>query len=450
MGKQELFDDDEDSQSSSNSSQVEVRGKKGKVSFDDLNESGKFSINRKFASEYEERERQKELRRAKDILANAPLDEEDEEDSESDESEDDEAVLLSSELDAKIMKTINMLKKKDPKIYDKNTVWFSDEEEEDDEEDEDGNVLSSKKKTFKDVVREQLLKKGEDKEDNESEDDADPNQQRRRDLSKQQLMYNQEQQAIRKAFLEADADNKKKRKKASDDDDEEEADDYFTVRQKTKEELEQEELELRREIEEYEKLAAKEEQQKNNKNEPSHVGSGSGYSNKEVDGDQFLLNFFKKKMWKDSNPTVSSSRQTINKKEDEESVEDEVDEEEFEAAELFEHKYNFRFEQLQEDKEKLDDANDDLLKAISHGVSNDGMQVVGHSRQIAGSLRRADDKRKQQREERKERKEKEKRQKQEELKRLKNLKKQEVREYMKQSEYVETHSDIVFISYKSD
>ncbi|KAK0358059.1 hypothetical protein LTR94_036918, partial [Friedmanniomyces endolithicus] len=54
-----------------------------------------------------------------------------------------------------------MLKKKDPKIYDKNTVWFSDEgeEDDDDEEDEDDNVLSSKKKTFKDVVREQLLKK---------------------------------------------------------------------------------------------------------------------------------------------------------------------------------------------------------------------------------------------------------------------------------------------------
>ena len=54
------------------------------------------------------------------------------------------------------------------------------------------------------------------------------------------------------------------------------------------------------------------------------------------------------------------------------------------------------------------------------------MQVTGHARNVEGSVRRIDEKRKTQREGRKESKEKEKRQKEAELKRLKSLKSQEV------------------------
>lgn len=54
------------------------------------------------------------------------------------------------------------------------------------------------------------------------------------------------------------------------------------------------------------------------------------------------------------------------------------------------------------------------------------MQVTGHARNVEGSVRRIDEKRKNQREGRKESKEKEKRQKEAELKRLKSLKSQEV------------------------
>lgn len=52
---------------------------------------------------------------------------------------------------------------------------------------------------------------------------------------------------------------------------------------------------------------------------------------------------------------------------------------------------------------------------------------MGHARSVEGSLRRVDEKRKDQRESRKAGKEKEKRQKEAELKRLKSLKNQEVR-----------------------
>ena len=55
------------------------------------------------------------------------------------------------------------------------------------------------------------------------------------------------------------------------------------------------------------------------------------------------------------------------------------------------------------------------------------VEVTGHARNIQGSMRRADEKRKTQRESRKERKEKERRKQEAELRRLKNLKRQEVR-----------------------
>ena len=74
--------------------------------------------------------------------------------------------MLSTSLDIEIVKTINAIRKKDPKIYDTNVKFFDDNEEDDDdhEEDEDAdnnsNKKSHKKQTYKDVLRSQLLKDG--------------------------------------------------------------------------------------------------------------------------------------------------------------------------------------------------------------------------------------------------------------------------------------------------
>ena len=79
----------------------------------------------------------------------------------------------------------------------------------------------------------------------------------------------------------------------------------------------------------------------------------------------------------------------------------------------FESKYNFRFEEIED---SLNDANKEegrvRFAMDSTGSSrNSSQQIVGHARSVEGSLRRVDDKRKQQREVKKERKLKERRQK---------------------------------------
>jgi len=74
--------------------------------------------------------------------------------------------LLSTSLDIEIVKTINAIRKKDPKIYDSNIKFFDENEEGDDDDDEDdeennNNIKKShKKQTYKDVLRSQLLKDG--------------------------------------------------------------------------------------------------------------------------------------------------------------------------------------------------------------------------------------------------------------------------------------------------
>ena len=71
---------------------------------------------------------------------------------------------MSTTLDLDIVKTINAIRKKDPRIYDKNVKFFDEDNDDDDDDDDDeknsSDKKSSKKQTFKDVLRSQLLKDG--------------------------------------------------------------------------------------------------------------------------------------------------------------------------------------------------------------------------------------------------------------------------------------------------
>ena len=68
---------------------------------------------------------------------------------------------MSTTLDLDIVKTINAIRKKDPRIYDKNVKFFDEDNDDDDDDDDDdeknSDKKSSKKQTFKDVLRSQLL-----------------------------------------------------------------------------------------------------------------------------------------------------------------------------------------------------------------------------------------------------------------------------------------------------
>ena len=361
---------------------------------EDNNAESRLTINKRFAQQYESRERTKELARAKELLAEA----EDDEESDS-ESEDDDGELVSAEMDIQIVKTINMIRKKDPKIYDKEAMWFNkqieDDDADDDDDSDDGNKSKSKpksKKAYKDVLREQLLEHGADLEegnDGGSKRIMDPK-------DRKTLAYDAEQEEIRRNFL----------KSMNGDDEDDDDDDVLQLKPKSDVDRARDEAELKAALDEMQALGTKEKKEETEKR------------------DAFLLEYISQQKWKsDQFKGVGSFGKDDENDDDNESYEEE--ENELDNVDLFESKYNFRFEELQgrAHNENDGDERNEGLRAV---------QVTGHARNVDNSVRRIDEKRKTQREDRKERKDKERRQKEQELRRLKNLKKQELQSRLAQ------------------
>jgi len=97
------------------------------------------------------------------------------------------------------------------------------------------------------------------------------------------------------------------------------------------------------------------------------------------------------------------------------------EDEEFDAkVDEFESKYNFRFEE------------------------EGGSQILTHSRNVEGSVRRKDNKRQLQRQSRTQRKSEEKLKREEELKRLKNLKKKEIYEKLHKIKEITGNENVGF------
>lgn len=374
----------------------------------------RLKVNAKFADRFEKSERVKDLHRAKELAKRGAFDENEESDSES-ETEDEDAELLSTGLDLKIIQTINSLRKKDPKIYDKTTKFFDPRNSSDsDSDDEDAAPKASKKKKYKDVLREQLL---------ESEaagglgngDGIETATRGVRDTaSRNTLVYDAEQEKIRQAFIKSAGgkDSKKSKKASGNSSDEDDEDDILQVKSKTPQELKAEEAELKMALKEMRELTAKNSKEDQAKAKPASKSKTAILETEEADGgDSFLVNYLEKGLWKEK---ASKSRRKAAESESEEDIEE--DEAELEQMDRFESKYNFRFEELADQQ------------ARNGGAEVSGLtEVTGHARDVQGSMRRVDDKRKTQRESRKERKEKERRQQEAELRRLKNLKRQEVK-----------------------
>ncbi|KAH9101637.1 hypothetical protein LEN26_005906 [Aphanomyces euteiches] len=333
---------------------------KEKAIFDDQAqgdaEDVEIRINEKFAKKYHELKRHEELQNLKHVDLS---DDEDESDSE---TEDEDGDQLTADLDKDISRTLKLIRKKDPSIYDSSISFFEaqDDKDSDDEDDsEDGEKKSKKKKEkkskplyYKDLVRQQVL--AGDVEDSEDSDDELPVQ-----------SYAEEQQELKGAFMKSVA--------AAEDDEEEELDGgLFTKRKKTDEEVDAEE----KAYEEFKEV----------------------HGNEIDNADEFLAKYMKSGAWKERKQIPRYDEIVGN----ENAVDDDEDEEELDKADAFEYAYNFRFEE------------------------EGGGQIQTFSRHIEDSLRRKDDKRKIAREERKARKALERQKKEEELRRLKNLKQAEI------------------------
>ncbi|EEY69052.1 uncharacterized protein PITG_05226 [Phytophthora infestans T30-4] len=116
-----------------------------------------LKVNQKFARAFEERKRKEELAMLEKRGINAG-DDDDESDSE---TEDEDGEELTKELDADISKTLRLIRKRDPAIYDSSIAFFKKVEADSDSEEEEEKKSKKKKGSapvyYKDLVRQQVM-----------------------------------------------------------------------------------------------------------------------------------------------------------------------------------------------------------------------------------------------------------------------------------------------------
>ncbi|KAG6614167.1 Kri1 like protein [Phytophthora cinnamomi] len=91
-------------------------------------------VNQRFAAAFEQRKRQEEL----SALEKRGLNADDDDDESDSETEDEDGEELTRELDADISKTLRLIRKKDPAIYDSSIAFFKATESESDSDSDDG------------------------------------------------------------------------------------------------------------------------------------------------------------------------------------------------------------------------------------------------------------------------------------------------------------------------
>ncbi|KAJ4378987.1 Kinetochore protein Spc24 [Didymella sp. IMI 355093] len=151
-----------------------------------------FKVNEEYARRFEHNKKRAEQHRLEEKYGKGKAfqhEDEDSEDSEEGVEEDDEAELLTEALDEDLMATLNALRSKDPRIYDKDVKFYQDNDE--DGEGEDGPKKEASM-TLRQFHTKNLL---EGRVPGEDEDDAPPR------------TYAQEQEEIRKSLVNAAADD---------------------------------------------------------------------------------------------------------------------------------------------------------------------------------------------------------------------------------------------------
>ena len=289
------------------------------------------------------------------------------------------------------------MRNKDDSIYKKDTKFFK--EAQTASSDSEGDVAKKRKpKTYKDMVREEILEKMEKGEDAGSDGDdekvGDILRSRQNNDKMEKLEYDEEQKKLRAEFMKGDSDSN-------------DEDDDWLVKKKGNN-VPDGEVEKER-LNQIEALAKTSESNGLKLKDPK---------GEVEDGDKFLLDFIKNKRWVDQhefsdNEVEAPTKPRIIDNEDDDNDSD-ASLEDIERTDAFESKYNFRFEEANEN-------------------SGAALSVVGYSRSsLSDTIRRKDESRKLKREQRKDRKASERKTKEERLKRLKNAKKDELEGRIKQ------------------
>ncbi|KAL1989318.1 hypothetical protein VTN96DRAFT_80 [Rasamsonia emersonii] len=114
---------------------------------------------------------------------------EDSEEESSDEEEDEEGELATEALDAEIQATLNAIRSKDPRVYDKDAKFYSEFKEDEEEEDENKREKKEKPMYLRDYHRQNLLSGAYTNENDESESAPPPK------------TYAQEQEELKKTVV---------------------------------------------------------------------------------------------------------------------------------------------------------------------------------------------------------------------------------------------------------
>ncbi|XP_028393073.1 protein KRI1 homolog [Dendronephthya gigantea] len=335
-----------------------------------------LTVNQAYAGKFQKKSEKAELDRLRDKYGD------NNEDSESSsETEDEDAKDLNMAKERDFLKTLALIKNKDPKIYKKDAKFYSDDKSINAEDEK--SKKSSKPIYLKDYERERLLRKGSEAfEISSDEEEKQPS-----------LTYVEEQEELKKSLK--DAVNAVESNK----------DDFLTKRKKSKQEKEIDDKN-------YADWLEKRNFAENDRKELEPLMKHWNDPNLD-ENEKFLRNFILQRQYID--------RDSLEIKTYDEVVADfDEEEDEIEEQEEFERVYNFRFEEP------------------------DAVHLKSYPRNVAGSLRRKDDSRKDRRQKRNERKLKEKEQKKEELKRLKNLKKKEILEKLEKLKEVTGNPNVGF------
>ncbi|KAK7168216.1 hypothetical protein R3I94_002306 [Phoxinus phoxinus] len=361
-----------------------------------------LKINKKFAEKYEKYRQKEELQRLKDRYG----DQDEENSSGSSDSDSDESeVELDPTLDRDFYRTLSLLKKKDPKIYQKDAKFYTEDTSGLGSDEQPSTLKKSDKPMFlKDYERKIILERG-GKYDDDEDESADE------ELSKQM-----QERAASPTYIQEQKDLQESLRKFVQDSDEEDGDgQLLTRRTKTQDEKDKEEADYVDWLKGQAELDGPEEVK-----DMKYLRDY--WNDPQLDEkESFLRDYMLNKRYLEEDEEEEERIPTYN-----ELMEDDMDDSEDEGEsflhkqEDFERQYNFRFEEP------------------------DAGKVKTYPRNIATSVRSKDDRRKRKREEVKERKKKEKEQKHQQLKELKNLKRAEIMDKLKHLQELTGNEQLAF------